>query len=115
MTSVEDVAIAVHVGDISNHDLYGLTHVLFEVAAQADPIAVSLVDGQAREVALLAKSTMRRLDLTQTKTDVVLGGGVVTSRDPLLLRLIEHWMQRKRRRPQYGSTTFLRWRCAARV
>ena len=95
MASVEDVAIAMHVGEIGNHDLYGLTHVLFDVAARADPIAVSLVDAQAREVALLAKSTMYRLDLTETKTDVVLGGGVLTSRDPLLLRRIEHWMRKE--------------------
>jgi len=99
MRSVEDVAIAMHVGEISNHDLYGLTHVLFEVAARADPIAVSLVDGQAREVALLAKSAMHRLGLTEAKpgvvTDVVLGGGVLTSRDPLLLQRIEHWMQKE--------------------
>jgi N-acetylglucosamine kinase-like BadF-type ATPase len=95
MTSVHEVAIAIHLGELTQHDVLGLTRVLFAVAAQADPIAVNLVDRQAQEVALLAKSTLHQLDLAQTKTDVVLGGGVLTSRDPLLLRLIDRWMHKE--------------------
>jgi N-acetylglucosamine kinase-like BadF-type ATPase len=92
MSSVHEVAIAMHVGELTTHHLLELTRVLFRVAADSDPIALSLVDRQAHEVALLTKSTMRQLDLTHTKTDVVLGGGVLTSRDPLLLGLIDRWM-----------------------
>ncbi|MGH8889962.1 MAG: N-acetylglucosamine kinase [Acidothermaceae bacterium] len=95
MTSVHEVAIAIHLGELTLHDLLDLTRVLFRVAAEADPIALSLVDRQAEEVALLTKSTMRQLDLTETKTDVVLGGGVLTARDPLLVRLIDRWMQKE--------------------
>lgn len=94
-TSVHEVAIAIHLGELTQHDVLGLTRVLFRVAAQADPVAVQLVDRQALEVALLAKSTLRQLDLTETKTDVVLGGGVLTSKDPLLMRLIDRWMQKE--------------------
>jgi N-acetylglucosamine kinase-like BadF-type ATPase len=95
MTSVHEVAIALHLRELTQHDLLDLTRVLFRVAAQSDPVALSLVDRQAQEVALLTKSTMRQLDLTETKTDVVLGGGVLTSRDPLLLRLIDRWMEKE--------------------
>jgi N-acetylglucosamine kinase-like BadF-type ATPase len=95
MTSVHEVAIAIHLGKLTPHDVLGLTRVLFRVAAESDPIAVRLVDRQAQEVALLAKSTLRQLDLSETKTDVVLGGGVLTARDPLLLRFIDRWMQKE--------------------
>ena len=95
MTSVHEVAIAIHLGELTMHDVLELTRVLFRVAAAADPIALSLVDRQAEEVALLTKSAMRQLDLTETKTDVVLGGGVLTARDPLLVRLIDRWMQKE--------------------
>jgi N-acetylglucosamine kinase-like BadF-type ATPase len=95
LTSVHEVAIAMHLGELDLDDRLSLTKVLLAVAAQADPIALSLVDRQAQEVALLTKSAMRQLDLTETKTDVILGGGVLTSGDPLLLRLIDRWMEKE--------------------
>ena len=94
-TSVYDVAIAMHVGELSVGERLDLTRVLFRVADAGDPIAVALVDRQAHEVALLTKSAMRQLDLTETATDVVLGGGVLTSREPLLMRLIDGWMAKE--------------------
>jgi N-acetylglucosamine kinase-like BadF-type ATPase len=92
-SSVEEVAIAMHTGELSVDDRLELVRVLFRVADQGDPIAIDLVDRQAHEVALMTKSIVRRLDLTNTKTDVVLGGGVLTSREPLLMRLIDGWME----------------------
>jgi len=95
LASVHDVVIALHLGDITQRQLYELPRVLFRVAADGDPIAVSLVDRQAQEIALLARATMSRLDLFETPTDVVLGGGVVTARDPLLLERIDAWMAKE--------------------
>jgi N-acetylglucosamine kinase-like BadF-type ATPase len=95
LPSVRDVAIALHLGELSEADLLGLTPVLFREAGLGDAIAHSLLDRQAREVALLARSAMRQLDLHDTPTQVVLGGGVLTARDPLLLKLIEQWMARE--------------------
>jgi N-acetylglucosamine kinase-like BadF-type ATPase len=95
LPSVHDVVIALHVGDISQDQFYELSRVLFRVAAEGDPIAVSLVDRQAQEIALLARATTRRLDLSHTPTDVVLGGGVVTARDPLLMERINTWMAKE--------------------
>jgi N-acetylglucosamine kinase-like BadF-type ATPase len=92
---VHDAVIGLHLGDITPHQLYELPRVLFRVAADGDPIAMSLVDRQAQEIALLARATMRRLDLFETPTDVVLGGGVVTARDPLLMKLIDAWMAKE--------------------
>ena len=95
LPSVNDVVIALHVGEITRRQFYDLPRLLFRVAAQDDPIAVSLIDRQAQEIALLARATTRRLDLFETPTDVVLGGGVVTARDPLLMRRIDTWMARE--------------------
>ena len=40
----------------------------------------------------MARQLLRDLDLIDVETDVVLGGGVLTSRDPLLTRLIRQSM-----------------------
>jgi N-acetylglucosamine kinase-like BadF-type ATPase len=82
---VEDVAIGIHKGKIPDGDLNGLAPVLFQVAAGGDQVAQSVVDHLADEISLLAITAMRRLDLTTLATPVILGGGVITARDPRLL------------------------------
>jgi N-acetylglucosamine kinase-like BadF-type ATPase len=59
--------------------------VLFTVAAQGDQVARSLVERQAAEVCAMAAAAMRQLGMAPRGVPVVLGGGVVESRDPLLL------------------------------
>ena len=95
LPTVNDVVIALHVGEITQRQFYDLPRLLFRVAAGGDPISVALIDRQAREIALLARATTRRLDLFDTPTDVVLGGGVVTARDPLLMERIDTWMAKE--------------------
>jgi N-acetylglucosamine kinase-like BadF-type ATPase len=82
---VEDVAIAIHQGKIPDGDLNGLAPVLFQATAAGDQVAQSIVDHLADEIAILAITAMRRLDLTTRATPVILGGGVITARDPRLL------------------------------
>jgi hypothetical protein len=53
--------------------------VLFRAADEGDPLARSLADRQAVEVAVMAMPAMRRLDLTGLATPVILGGGVITA------------------------------------
>ena len=48
----------------------------------------AIVERQAREVVSLASIALRRLRLDTTPADVVLGGGVLTARDPLLMSAI---------------------------
>ena len=91
--TVYDVAVALHRDEITRDERLDLTRLLFRVAAQTgDEVAVSLLERQAREVALMARELLRQLDLEDTETDIVLGGGVLTSRDPLLTRLVREWM-----------------------
>ena len=82
---VEDVAIGIHKGKIPDDDLNGLAPVLLRASADGDPVARGLVDHLADEVAVLALTAMRRLGLTAQATPVVLGGGVLTARDPMLM------------------------------
>ncbi|GAA3468870.1 N-acetylglucosamine kinase [Nonomuraea roseola] len=87
--TVEEVSLALHFGELEQSSLHGLTPRLFEVAAAGDPIARSLVERMAEEIVLLAEVCLRRLELLETPTEVVLGGGVLRARDPLLSELLD--------------------------
>jgi N-acetylglucosamine kinase-like BadF-type ATPase len=93
LPTVYDVAVALHRGEITRDQRLDLTRLLFRVAAETgDEIAVWLLDRQAEEVALMARQLLRLLDLEDVETDIVLGGGVLTSCDPLLTRLVNKWL-----------------------
>lgn len=89
LASVRDVAVAVHKGEIARADLHRLTAVLFKVAAGGDQVALSLVERQAAEICAMATAAMRRIDLISAGTPLVLGGGIIEARDPLLLASID--------------------------
>jgi N-acetylglucosamine kinase-like BadF-type ATPase len=82
---VEQVTIGLHQGKIPHDDLIGLAPVLLRAADEGDPVARSLVDRQADEIAVMAITAMRRLELTGLATPVILGGGIVTARNPRLM------------------------------
>ncbi|HEX4253723.1 MAG TPA: BadF/BadG/BcrA/BcrD ATPase family protein, partial [Streptosporangiaceae bacterium] len=81
---VAEVAIAIHQGKITEQDTRGLAPVLLAVAASGDQVARDLVQRQATEICTMALVAMRRLGLTGLAAPVVLGGGMLTARDPLL-------------------------------
>jgi N-acetylglucosamine kinase-like BadF-type ATPase len=89
LSSVTDVAVAVHKGKLGEDDLLRLTSVLFAVAAAGDAVARSLVERQAEEVCVMAVTAMRRLGLPAEGTPVVLGGGLLEARDTLLTSAVE--------------------------
>lgn len=86
---VSEVAVGVHLGKIPAERLHGLVPVLLAVAQQGDPVAAGLVERLADEIVVMAVATIRRLGLTGAPVPVVLGGGVLTARSPLLTRRIE--------------------------
>ena len=55
------------------------------VLREGDKVARDLVCRQAEEICVMVVVAMRRLGLTAEPTPVVLGGGLMTARDPLLL------------------------------
>ncbi len=85
LASVRDVAVAMHRGELGEADLITLSELLFQVAADGDGVARSLVSRQATEIQLMAVAAMRRLGMAPAGVTVVLGGGVLESRDALLL------------------------------
>jgi N-acetylglucosamine kinase-like BadF-type ATPase len=89
LASVRDVAVALHRGDLSPVALRQLVPVLLAAAGSGDAVARSLVTRQAAEVAQLAAAALRRIGLPPAGVPVALGGGVLESRDPLLLAEVE--------------------------
>ncbi len=82
--TVEAVAAGIHLGELPRSRLDGLTPVLFAVAEAGDPVARSVLATQVDEVVRLATVAAGRLGLLDREFDVVLGGGVLTARRPLL-------------------------------
>lgn len=87
--SLQEVIEDLHFGRLSRAALGSLAPgVLTAASREGDPAAVAIVQRQAEEVVVLARAALRRLELLDRPATVVLGGGVLTSRDPLLLRQI---------------------------
>jgi N-acetylglucosamine kinase-like BadF-type ATPase len=84
MSTVDDVATAVQLGHLERARIAELTPVLFDVADAGDPVARDVVARQADEVVSLAVVAASRLDLLDSPFIVVLGGGVLRARRPLL-------------------------------
>jgi N-acetylglucosamine kinase-like BadF-type ATPase len=83
-STVEEVATAVHLGEVERDRIDELSPLLFTVAAAGDPVAREVVAQQAQEVIALATVAARRLELLDKPHAVVLGGGVLAARHPLL-------------------------------
>jgi N-acetylglucosamine kinase-like BadF-type ATPase len=76
-----------HIPPLRRHEL---TPVLFATASGGDPVARTLVERQAEEVAAMAVVALTRLDLLSEETPVLLGGGVLAARHPQLNDHIAH-------------------------
>ena len=81
---VSDVSIGIHYGKISKSKLLGLAPMLLRVAARGDEVARSVVIRLADEIVTMVVAIIRRLELADRAVPVVLGGGLLTARDPLL-------------------------------
>lgn len=84
LSTVEEVGAALHLGEIDRGRLDPLCVLLFEMAAAGDEVAGQVVAQQADEVVALARVAASRLDLLSRPHGVVLGGGVLRARHPLL-------------------------------
>jgi N-acetylglucosamine kinase-like BadF-type ATPase len=82
---VEDITIGIHKGKIADDELIGVAPLLLQAADEGDPVARAVVNRLADEISVMAITAMRRLDLTGQATPVVLGGGVITARNSLLM------------------------------
>ncbi|MEU9021062.1 BadF/BadG/BcrA/BcrD ATPase family protein [Actinomadura sp. NPDC048394] len=80
-----DVGLGVHLGEFDEGRLTGLAPVLIGTAEAGDAVARGVVLRLAEEIALLGSVALRRLGLLDSPADVVLGGGVLAARRPLLM------------------------------
>ncbi|HEV8222631.1 MAG TPA: BadF/BadG/BcrA/BcrD ATPase family protein [Streptosporangiaceae bacterium] len=80
-----EVTLGIHLGRFKEYALTGLAPVLLAVARDGDPVAADLVRRQATEICTMALTAMRKLGLAGLATPVVLGGGLLMARDPLLI------------------------------
>ncbi|MBO1416250.1 N-acetylglucosamine kinase [Streptomyces sp. FH025] len=85
LPSARAVAEAVHLGHLPSSRLHEIVRLLFAVAGEGDEVALGLIDRQADEIVRLAVVALRRLELLDSPAPVVLGGGVLASRQPLLI------------------------------
>jgi N-acetylglucosamine kinase-like BadF-type ATPase len=93
LSRVEDVTLGVYRGTISHGQLPGLAPVLLAVANAGDEVARGVVLRQADEVCAMATVAAQTLGLADGGPDgaalpVVLGGSVLSARDPLLTNAI---------------------------
>jgi N-acetylglucosamine kinase-like BadF-type ATPase len=85
MRRPEDVAIAVHAGRIRYGELYVLAPLVFAAARAGDEVAARIVAGFADEVVIMVGALVRRLHLSRSDVEVVLGGGTLQNGNGMVL------------------------------
>ena len=86
LQTMEEVALAMHFGELSEIHMHTLSPVLMQTAEAGDPVALGVVGRLADEVVTMARVALTRLDLLSTPIELVLGGGVLQARIPVLLQ-----------------------------
>jgi N-acetylglucosamine kinase-like BadF-type ATPase len=85
----DTAAIAAQRGDIPLEAVLGFVPTVFEVAGRGDAVAVGIVHRFADEVLDFIRALIGRMELAGSEFDIVLGGGTLQSRLPVLLDRIE--------------------------
>jgi N-acetylglucosamine kinase-like BadF-type ATPase len=93
LPSMDDVLLALYQEGMRGTRLLDLVPRIFEVAAEGDVVARTLVDRQADEVAATAGALIRRLGLADTPCDVVLAGSVFRDRTGRLVAAVTARLQ----------------------
>jgi N-acetylglucosamine kinase-like BadF-type ATPase len=89
LPDVPAVYEAIHFGRLEHRRLIELAPAVLAASREGDRVARSVVTHLAEEVVAMARAALARLDMLDVPTVVVLGGGVLTSRDELLLDEID--------------------------
>jgi N-acetylglucosamine kinase-like BadF-type ATPase len=76
---------AIHFGELDRRRLIELAPTVLGASRDGDPVARRIVVRLAEEVVAMARAALTRLDMLDESAAVVLGGGVLTSRDEVLL------------------------------
>ncbi|MFI0896819.1 N-acetylglucosamine kinase [Streptomyces sp. NPDC020983] len=85
LSSMYALIEALHLGTLEPGRKHELTPVLFATSDAGDPVARSILARQADEITALAVVALGRLGLLDEEAEVVLGGGVMSARNPYLM------------------------------
>lgn len=88
LDTLDAVIEALHFGRLQSGVLGRLSHTVLVTAEAGDSVAGAIVDRQASEIALYVRAALDRLGLREAALPVVLGGGVIASRNPFLLSAV---------------------------
>jgi N-acetylglucosamine kinase-like BadF-type ATPase len=84
-----DVTNGLYTGAIAQRRILELAPLVFEAAAAGDAVARSIIDRMADEIAAMALAMLRRLRMTRSDAEIVLGGGVFRTTEPEFYARIE--------------------------
>jgi N-acetylglucosamine kinase-like BadF-type ATPase len=87
------VALAIHNHEIPYTAVHTLAPVVFRTASEGDAVAREIVLRLGDEVATMATTLLRRLQLLHSYADVVLGGGTLQSGNDILIERIHALMR----------------------
>jgi N-acetylglucosamine kinase-like BadF-type ATPase len=88
LPDVPAVYEAIHFGRLEQRRLIELAPTVLNASREGDPVARGIVVRLADEVVAFARAAMTRVDRLDVPTVVVLGGGVLASRDEVLIEEI---------------------------
>jgi N-acetylglucosamine kinase-like BadF-type ATPase len=97
---VKQLSEAMYFERIAERRVVELTPIVFRAAASGDAVSRAIVDRQADEIVRMTGVAVRRLRMTKLDVDVVLGGGVFSSRDEDFLGRIGKGLDAVARRAQ---------------
>ena len=89
LPDVPSVYEAIHFGRLEHRRLIELAPTVLAASREGDEVARSIVTKLADEVVAMSRAALTRLGMLDVATVVVLGGGVLTGRDPILLDEID--------------------------
>jgi N-acetylglucosamine kinase-like BadF-type ATPase len=89
LPDVPAVYEAIHFGRLDERRLIELAPTVLTASRGGDPVARGIVSTLATEVVTMARAALSRLDMLDTPAAVVLGGGVLAARDPMLMGEID--------------------------
>lgn len=93
MKSIHDVAVGIYLKRIAVADWIPKLPDIFRIAHEGDKVARTLIERQGEEIVIMARSLIKRANLANVPLVLVLGGGVIKARDPLLMGAIERFLK----------------------
>ena len=89
VSTPQEAAAAIHEGRLDSQVLVDLAPIVFAASIRGDAVSNAIVDRVADEVAAMAIAMMRRLNLQEAATEIILGGGLLQAGNSRLIDRIK--------------------------